>query len=356
MVSATHPDTGAEIQATGNVPGSITTPIYLSKGASQKMQKNMTRQQRHLSEVSKRFPDAWKGLEKLFFGRGKELPEWPMWCWVPIAAGVAVAAEGGLSIPDAEMSGSVIVGIGAWRLTQGVYRIDPTVRRALMSTPLTGEIPVDLFYRLPEWCLYIEIPDHPSMTDLHGIYVFLEWDTQSRGAELRLLLDRDKSLDPAVMHLIPGGTLDACLSAATDRAVANALMSGLEVGFNSEEFRDFWEPIISLVLYLCSDEPAIRSLADIDRRPRHPAPAKTKKGMRLFPPDNQTIWDVGASIGEEIRSASTQDPKDGSHESPKVHIRRAHWHTYWVGKEGTVGRRRILKWIHPVLVGGRLCG
>ncbi|MBF0108709.1 MAG: hypothetical protein HQL76_06000 [Magnetococcales bacterium] len=257
------------------------------------------------------------------------------------------------TIPEAEGYGSIIVGLGAWRLTQGIYQIDPEVMGALMSTP-TGNLPVDLLYRLPEWCMYIEIPDHPTLgKDLHGVYVYLEWDTHTGGAELRLLLDREDSLTPAVMHLIPGADLAACLQAATDRAIANALRYGMSVGWSSDEIRAVWDPIIPVILYLCSEEPDIISRASIGL-PRHPSPVKTKKGMRLFPPDQPKIWEVGTKIGEALRSASPHgEPKGGSHAQPKAHIRRAHWHTYWVGREGTEGRRRILKWVHPMLVGRR---
>ena len=37
---------------------------------------------------------------------------------------------------------------------------------------------------------------------------------------------------------------------------------------------------------------------------------------------------------------------------PATHIRRGHWHSYWVGsKKDAANRRKVLKWVPPVLVG-----
>ena len=32
-------------------------------------------------------------------------------------------------------------GLAAWRMTQGIYRIDPTLYAALSETPIAGDIP-----------------------------------------------------------------------------------------------------------------------------------------------------------------------------------------------------------------------
>lgn len=57
---------------------------------------------------------------------------------------------------------------------------------------------------------------------------------------------------------------------------------------------------------------------------------------------------VGWDLGEALERA--QLPGEGS---VRPHLRRAHWHHYWVGQ----GRTRLeLRWIHPVLVGGEQPG
>ena len=49
----------------------------------------------------------------------------------------------------------MVAGLGAWRATQTIYRFDPDFAAALVDTPIS-RLPVEAFYRLPEWCVYIE--------------------------------------------------------------------------------------------------------------------------------------------------------------------------------------------------------
>ncbi|WP_295430181.1 hypothetical protein [uncultured Thiodictyon sp.] len=53
---------------------------------------------------------------------------------------------------------------------------DPTVAAAVAGTPLAGDLPNDLRYRLPEWCVSIETPGRTwEGRTLHGFWVHLEW-------------------------------------------------------------------------------------------------------------------------------------------------------------------------------------
>ena len=84
------------------------------------------------------------------------------------------------------------------RVSQGVYRFDPDLYQAIVSTELNGDLPADLLTRLPEWCVYIELQGTP---DLHGFFVHLERDVDTLQMELRLLLDLDTGLLPMPLHL-----------------------------------------------------------------------------------------------------------------------------------------------------------
>jgi len=90
-------------------------------------------------------------------------------------------------------------------------------------------------------------------------------------------------------------------------------------------------------------------------RPARPRPTKTRdSGWRYFPPENPTIWNVGSHLGAALRAAYERESRDlgGTHASPRPHIRRAHWHSYWTGPRKDPERRRlILKWLHPMVVG-----
>ena len=59
-------------------------------------------------------------------------------------------------------------------------------------------------------------------------------------------------------------------------------------------------------------------------------------------------WDVGFRYADSIKkhnSGSHQVVHPGSGSAKKPHIRKAHWHHYWVGSKSDGNRRLILKWV-----------
>lgn len=108
-------------------------------------------------------------------------------------------------------------------------------------------------------------------------------------------------------------------------------------------------PLIALALYLCAENAEI---GDGDGRARNPIPKRTKRGLRLFPPNEVALWDVGVRLGAALRCAESPgsgcaDTKNGGRVRPRVHIRRAHWHTYRIG-EGRLDCK--VRWMAPVAV------
>ena len=104
-------------------------------------------------------------------------------------------------------------------------------------------------------------------------------------------------------------------------------------------------PIISLALYLCSDEPDMENANGQPGRPQ--GPARHKKSGALVPASTPAEWVIGRNLGVRLRQA--REHNDGNHESPRVHVRRAHWHSFWKGPRGD--QQLSLKWLHPILVG-----
>lgn len=267
---------------------------------------------------------------------------------MPLAAAEAIAREGGGIARDIGRIGA----LATWRVTQGVYRFDPTLYENLVSTPLTGTIPVEIFSHLPEWCIYIETPGFYFIDDfLPGFFTHLEDDQNGGPPELRLLLDTTEGFIPAVIHLMPGASvLDGMKQTFLEaEAVGKATGNDYHVNVTEADFehasRRLGE-LLNLVLYVCS------SGADL---PFHglnrPFPKKIKGGYRYFPPDKPKVWDVGYRIGAAIRAAQSKEQSEsqgGTHASPRPHIRRAHWHSFWTGP-----KRGVLKvyWLPPIPVG-----
>lgn len=330
-----------------------------------------------LEAVGRAYPGAWAAVDRLRALRGRGLPAWPQWCYLPLHGIYAIVSGGGDARVPYERAHHVgILGaLAAWRMTQGIYRIDPALYSALIATPLDRDLPRDPLYRLPEWCVYVETPDlvwqvAGETRPIHGVWAHLDWDERVEGHpqdELRLVLDTARTpaeaLDPwhgcVPIPLVLGeGTIADALARVLASGRATAHAHGMEP---PAELADaaavaplLW-PIVSLLLYLCAEDAEIGDT----RRPANPAPKRTRRaGWRLFPADAPTTWDVGVRLGAALRRAYHEaetgrpeiDPQTGR-ARPRAHVRRAHWHGYWAGpKNAPEARKFALRWLPPIAV------
>ena len=321
--------------------------------------------------AEEQYPGAIEALAEMRTHKGSSLPDWPQWCYLPLAAGIAVATKGApveqLGFRE-RLSGAAVgaplTALSAWRVTKGVWDFDPDTLEALWSTPIEGRIPIALLYRLPEWCLYLCLPARAGVpVDVHGAFVHLEADANSGQHELRILLDRDGPASladrlPSIPLHLDADTVDECLQRASDQAVRRfgaeqdftspgfaAQLAGIRVGFAAQT--DLVLHILALVLYLCSQEP------DLTRR-APPSPASYRK-LSPKPAQQPTVWPVGLRIGAALRAAAMErtEAGDPTGRGVRAHMRRAHWHCYWTGSrsEGHPGDRLELRWVAPVAVG-----
>jgi hypothetical protein len=274
-------------------------------------------------------------------------------------------AAGTDSFDSVESFARMVVPLATWRITQGIYRIDPQVAEAIWNTPIDGQLPVELLFHLPEWCVYIETPGRSLLSGkgLEGFFAHLNAASGDNEPELHLVLD-----DPAgVLHSIAipltASTLEeACRVASvdysnyehkirwsngsaaelTDERIAAVEPADAAVGLS---------PLMSTLLYICSQSADYRDAAGIRNAPGKPAAVQTRKGPRVFPPDNPTIWETGYRLGASLRCAVRPElGRSGTHRSPPVpHIRRAHWHSFWLGRLENVSERRLaVRWLPPI--------
>jgi hypothetical protein len=319
----------------------------------------------YLTRMAAQTPDCWRILDAARDCRGRELPSWPAWCFIP--SGAVWAAVSAVHGDIDRSTAGALAGLAAWRTAQGIYRFDPTMLQALWDTPITGDLPGEVLLRLPEWCCYIETPGAIFRgRESYGFFVSIDWDARSYAdgvAEtpwLRFHVDYGEVLDVSLPLPIVGTVeegLRAWLTAAREASGGAALP---DVDF-SAKFAAELAPMISLTLYLCSQHADILRHDGDSAAPHYPRPKITKHGPRWFPPDHPAAWDVGWRIGAAIRaaeeSAAHRERGPGStHASPRPHIRTAHWHSFWTGPKAKPGvaaeteRKLILHWLPPIPV------
>lgn len=338
----------------------------------------MTQQKTHrakriLDSVTRAYPGAWLQLDRFRQDQG-ESPDfgWPDWCYMPIAGGYAVVSGGGdgrVPLGKAHHP-AILAALGAWRMTQGIYRFDPALMPALLATPLDGDIPAQHLQHLPEWCVYIELEEAELPPDLRGAWVHLEYDVNAAAPEFRAILDMAR--DPrqpfardglGILPLPLAGTIEQSLDALEASAQRQAERLGVPhapaCSAERSATRRLLEPLLSLALYLCA-------APDITRRGQagqqaNPAPVRGREGWTLHPASGPVEWDVGVRMGAALRAAYAREDaggeaaQTGRHVRP--HIRRAHWHTILSGPRLRDGadipaaeRQRDLRWMPPIPV------
>jgi len=304
----------------------------------------VNRLSKYLKTYQEKYPDCWKQFDSFRCDRGVSLANWPNWCYCPLAGAYAIISKGReidpFSIPDVGVLGA----LAAWRVSQGIYRFDQTVFDSLVSTEI-NDLPVEIFYRLPEWCVYIEANCYIDFLKckIFGFFCHLEYDINHTSTELRLVLDTEKGLQIIPLHL-KISLLDS-LTAAYETSFKHLNIT-LPLHNIADHVSDL-SPLISLVLYLCSEnQDTTSNNFPVLPGNRFPIPKKVKSGFRLFPPDKASFYEVGFNVGNNLRSIISG--QSGTHNGPRPHIRRAHWHTFLTGPRSSEERYRLLKWLPPL--------
>lgn len=325
------------------------------------------RPSQHLSKYKQLYPGAWEMFDAFRSNRGKRLPDWPPWCYCPLAASYSIVSNhlginhlNGIALanPDRLSDIGIIGALGAWRVTKGIYRFDATILEAISKTTIKGELPTDVLKQLPEWCVYIETPGAKAYNiNVYGFYGHLEWDAANQREELRLLLDMETGLMPVPLYL--GSTIQAAIDGFTKEARKQWILTFPNTPPPMEKLSIAEEvsPFVSLLLYLCSEKRDLCDHKGTVRQPQYPKPKKMKSGIKMIAADSHTIWDVGYRLGTVIRKAqanidnnSKSDREPSSHASPIGHIRVAHWHSFWTGSRDSADRKLIIKWLPPIQV------
>lgn len=305
---------------------------------------------RLMEDVSRDYPGVWSHYDRMLAAR-EELGGWPLWCFCPLAAAYAVVSgRWGEPVPLAHSRDIARVGaLAAWRPTQSIYRFHADLLAALLDSDVDGDLPVEHLLRLPEWCVYIEV----ERDGIHGFFAHLEHDANSGAIELRLLLDREDGPTAVALQLV--GTIEESLAAIVRSGALQAQLAGQRLHLPTgavESLAEDISPLISVLLYLCSDDPELRPTRGAKRAGTFPALKPGREGPRMPPADRPEVWETGFRLGEALRLArESEELSEGA--SVRGHIRRAHWHSYWIGprkEPGKPGQKRIIRWLPPIPV------
>lgn len=315
-----------------------------------------------LAKITVGMPSAvWRKLDEMRAEKGKKLPAWPEWCFLPFHGWYALTSmttgRDRLTIEDTALMQALAVA-GTWRVTQDVVRFDETLYRALVETPVTGNLPSSVLTRLPAWCVFIETPGMEAQgVPIVGVWAMLDHDHNTDADELRLFLFDGESpgLVPLVLQL-GEWPIEEAIAKPVHMDVLRELieLDQAQQAISVAKGISCTPQIVSLLLYLCTYG-FPRTGGVMQERPAYPKAKKVKGGWRIFPAQRPTLRTIGEDMGRKLREAEAQAPqtaedrRPGTHASPRPHIRRGHWHGFWHGPRG--GERELkLRWLPPIPV------
>ena len=285
-----------------------------------------------IRQLNRTYPNLWTDLRKVYAEPEKILnsksggvsliKNVPDWCIMPtLFPFLLITNRYGESYYLTHMDEMMTIGsMYVWRASKGIYRFAPEIYEALISQPLTGNLPTDCLYHLPEWAVYIETPG-------------LSYERHPMKGFIAHLLDAMNRVDQVD---------DLFMGKRDNRYIGSR-----------EEYRKTFSSMLQLLLYLCSEEPDMPQI-------EHPQKRRTFSGGVRSPKEPQ-VWDVGVRVSNAIRNYKNHERSDekelssvqGAHSSPRPHVRAAHWHTFWVGPRSAnfPDRKPIIRWLPPIPIG-----
>lgn len=320
------------------------------------------------------FPKVWRTLSWHRENPGNH-PSPPNWCYMPISLSCFIMGDEIKKLDrsqypylmekleDFQTLPSAITAFYEWRLSKGIYRFNETLYNQIIDMPLSGDLPSEVFYSLPEWCIYIETPDNLFFYEdpILGFFVHLDYDFVEKSNNLRfLLIDKSQKCYSTRIRLNEK-TLKSSIREIYN--ISSRIDDRLGIDINEVYSDDAVDklveqimPFVNLTLYICSVNADILTFPNI----KHQKPQKSRQQNSIA---NQPIfWDIGTRIGPALKNKLAQEYKDNSVQSEnsteisnrrslRPHYRRGHWHHYWTGPRRSDERKLVLKWISPVPVG-----
>lgn len=298
------------------------------------------------------FPGIWEALDDLYANAWLPSADYTPVCGLPIGAAFTLLDERyGLRGTEVTEHAAEITACYLWRKHKIIYAFDDQLSAELIEQAKAyredDALPVEAMLHPPYPCCYIKCPGALDEY-VDGFFSWIEWDVNRKIYEFRanfMLPDMSGTVPTQIELHRP--TLAECIAATV--AETNKY-SDHRIAVPSLEEISMLLGALNMYLYVCSAE------ADIAPNPEHAR--ITRHGAAIRDKFREVeVQDVGIRIGSVLRRTRQQhtaaSKSDTGGTKKRAHTRRGHWHHYWVGaKSDPQTRRLILKWTHPVLVGG----
>lgn len=252
----------------------------------------------------------------------------------------------------------VYAALAAWRRSKEVYRFAPEMEQMLYNQAEDCELPVEIFLHLPYACIYIETP---GLCDgkYHGFFVFLDQNKDKSVFILRCIavIKDTFTLDFYEIEFVQGTSLkEGILAAFLESELSAFKRTGKcsrDIINRAKDKVSVLLGIVQLLLYIAAQNTDMQ-VSDRSIRKNSPPSAIKDKYREV------REWEVGYRVVKRISRAEHGHGNNGNNKLIETeretgrclapHMRRGHWHTYWIGKRTDENRKTVLRWIAPTFI------
>lgn len=319
----------------------------------------------YLKKVTNTIPWIWDSIEiERAYNIQANYSDWPKWCYIPIGRclGLVCDTPDKLLKPGYIDLAQSVAALAPWRVSKEVFVMDADVE-AILCEQQDTKIVSDILMNLPYDGFYVKTNNLGSRGgNIDGFFVNLDYDPRDASREIRFTYIDDK---------LNGYNIPVIMKYETIEENIDYLFSLDERSRDSGAdvvMRDLLNKSMQIVLYILAIN------ADINENPVQKKVYKPHTQAKRPIKDKYSEvrkWDVGYRVGTVIRmkqdektneeadetSEASELPeklagRSGSHTSKRPHMRRGHWHNYWIGPRAGE-RKLVLRWIPPMFIGVR---
>lgn len=250
-----------------------------------------------------------------------------------------------------------------WNRRKQVYSFDADMLNELIRTDISDiTLPYDAFEHLPYRSLYLDFSANKQIVktlNADGCLVDIQAVTLPEDKYSQYVVILLSFLEQNETRMIKAQILPnekGNVKIPIDDIINSDATWGLyvsETGKYPEGVRPELQEFLAIqcLLYLCSYEPDIRETPASKMQYRKVK--KDKKNGKQVPVRE---YAVGERFGEAFRKWTKGCIGQSSEHTPtgrrnKPHMRRAHYHRYWIGKRNSDERQLVTRWVHECLCG-----
>ena len=282
------------------------------------------------------------------------------------------------SVQNTVRDGSYITQVFRWQSTKQIFVLDKSLEDFLYDTVDDSNfaMPVDSLMVLPFDAMYIKT-NHLMRTmysfgmrdAIDGFFVSYDFVGGAPALLITAVADNDNSAAipfsvTDILTLTRGSINDSFASmghAWPERLNGDSPLTNWSMFANNYSLLhrdiDFVKKVIKILLYISASNADVQYRKTVSAKPKHDATISFSEIKQ---------WDVGSRIGPPMRrqgkTVAGKCPKQTSYtsegtgnirNSPRPHMRSAHYHHYWMGKKSEPEKRHlVIRFVAAIMVNG----